>query len=178
VHVAGFVGDQELSAYLQAADICACLRWPTNRETSASWLRCLAAGRTTMITDLSHLGDVPTVDPRGWRTLDTLGSAREPVAVSIDLLDEEHSLQLAIERLATDAPMRDRLGRAGRAWYETHHRLEPMADAYDRIIVTAAALPAPRVLLPAHLTDDTSHHARMLADSIGVSDRLADVFGA
>ncbi|MDQ3439678.1 MAG: glycosyltransferase family 4 protein [Planctomycetota bacterium] len=177
MHVAGFVRDEELSAYLQAADICACLRWPSNRETSASWLRCLAAGRATMMTDLSHLGDIPTVDPRGWRVLDAIGGAREPVAVSIDLLDEEHSLQLAIERLAVDAPMRERLGRAGRAWYEAHHRLEPMADAYERIIATAAALPAPRVALPAHLTDDSSHHARMLADSIGVSDRLVDVFG-
>ena len=52
---------------LQAADICACLRWPTNGETSASWLRAMAAGRATIITDLAHQPEVPVVDPRGWR---------------------------------------------------------------------------------------------------------------
>ena len=47
VHVTGYVADEALPDYLAASDLCACLRWPTNRETSASWLRCLAAGRTT-----------------------------------------------------------------------------------------------------------------------------------
>ena len=173
VHVTGFVADEELPAYLAAADVCACLRWPTNRETSASWLRCIAAGRATIITDLSHLVDVPTIDPRGWRVLDTAGDARVPVAVSIDLLDEEHSLQLALERLATDAAMRARIGTAGRRWYEAHHRLEPMADRYEQVLAAAGTLPAPRVVLPPHLVDDTSRYVTALAESAGVAADLA-----
>ena len=59
---------------------------------------------------------MPTLDPRGWHVL-TAGDAHPAVAVSIDLLDEDHSLQLALERLATDAVLRQRLGSAARAWW-------------------------------------------------------------
>ena len=167
VHVTGFVPDDQLTDYLFAANICACLRWPTNRETSASWLRCLAAGRPTLITDLAQLGTVPTLDPRGWRVLQISSEPREPVAVSIDLLDEDHSLQLAFERLAADTRLREQLGRAARAWWEAHHQLQPMADAYMRLLSTAAAIPSPRVALPAHLTDDGTRRAEALLAEIG-----------
>jgi glycosyltransferase involved in cell wall biosynthesis len=59
----GFVRDEAIGGYLAAADACLCLRWPTAQETSASWLRCLAAARATVITDLAHLVDIPTLDP-------------------------------------------------------------------------------------------------------------------
>lgn len=173
VHVTGFVPDAELPGYLQAADICACLRWPTNRETSASWLRCLAAGRTTLVSDLTHLADVPTVDPRGWRVYE--GFAHEPVAVSIDVLDEPHALQLALERLAVDSGLGERMGRAARAWWQRHHQLPPMAEAYRRVVRRALDEPARAVPLPAHLTDDGSRRARTIVESIGVYDRVADV---
>lgn len=175
VHVTGYVADEELGDYLLASDICACLRWPTNRETSASWLRCLAAGRATMVTDLAHLADVPTHDPRGWRVLSAGGDEATPVAVSIDLLDEEHSLQLALERLATDAALRQRLGAAARAWWQAHHQLPPMADAYLRVMAAAVATPAPAIDLPPHLRDDGASQARRLAAGLGVHARVADL---
>src|SRR6185295_8222851 len=52
VLVTGHVADEAIGAHLAAADVCVCLRWPTAQETSASWLRCLAAGRPTVISDL------------------------------------------------------------------------------------------------------------------------------
>ena len=174
VHLTGFVPDAELADYMKEADICACLRWPTNRETSASWLRCLAAGRTTIVTELAHLVDVPTVDPRGWRPLRTSADAGDPVAVSIDLLDEGHSLQLALERLAADAPLRARLGRAARAWWEAHHQLGAMADAYEGAIARATAAPVPRAWLPPHLRADGSRRARVLAQTMDVRDLVAE----
>jgi glycosyltransferase involved in cell wall biosynthesis len=173
VRVTGYVEDDELDDYLGASDICSCLRWPTNRETSASWLRCLAAGRPTIITELTHLADVPTVDPRGWRGL--LGDAQPAVAVSIDLLDEEHSLQLALERLATDAPLRQRLGAAGREWWQAHHQLPPMADQYLNVVAKAMTIPAPAPHLPPHLVDDGSAKARRLATDLGVQGLVADL---
>ena len=60
VHVTGHVADDLVAGHLAAADVCLCLRWPTAGETSASWLRALAAGRPTVITALAHLVDVPT----------------------------------------------------------------------------------------------------------------------
>jgi glycosyltransferase involved in cell wall biosynthesis len=179
VHIAGFVPDLDLPACLAASDICVCLRWPTNRETSASWLRCLAAGRPTIISDLVHLVDVPALDPREWRMRDALGDgSRSPAAVAIDVLDEEHSLRLALERLESDASLRARLGSAGRGWWDVHHRLESMADDYERLLSRAQALAPPQVQLPAHLLEDGSSHARTLLEPLGIGDDLFSVEGS
>jgi glycosyltransferase involved in cell wall biosynthesis len=173
VHITGYVADADLPAYLAAADACACLRWPTNRETSASWLRCLAAGRPTIVTDLLHTSEVPALDPTGW--MPRAGTSAEPVAVSIDILDEPHSLQLALDGLADDDALRQRLGRAARAWWETHHRLDRMADDYDRVIARAQSLAVPRPAMPPHLTADGSDVARKLVETFGVSVRAASL---
>jgi glycosyltransferase involved in cell wall biosynthesis len=175
VHVTGFVADEELPAYLAAADICSCLRWPTNRETSASWLRCLASGRATIITELMHLGDVPTLDPRGWRLLDTSRDRRDPIAVSIDILDEEQSLQLALERLVVDRQLREHLGTAAHEWWAAHHQLDAMAEAYRRIIDEAGATPAPRPRLPPHLTADGTSRLRQLAAEFRLTERVSEL---
>ena len=172
VHLAGFVSDEELPEYLHAADVCACLRWPTNRETSASWLRCIAAGRATLITELAHLGDLPTLDPRSWRLLNTSRAPRDPIAVSIDLLDEDQSLQLALERLIVDPQLRDRLGQAAHEWWRAHHQLPAMAAAYEEIIGAAINAPVPAVTLPAHLVDDGTSTLRKLAGELDVQRAL------
>jgi glycosyltransferase involved in cell wall biosynthesis len=177
VHVTGYVADTDLPDHLLAADICASLRWPTNRETSASWLRALAAGRATLVSDLADLCDVPTVDPRGWQPRDTASPARPPVAVGIDVLDEDHSLQLALDALAAEPSRRTRLGTAAHRWWVSHHQLTAMADAYDRVLTRAADAPTPRAALPLHLTDDWSENGRRLAAAMNVADRVADVLG-
>jgi hypothetical protein len=176
VHVTGYVPDEDLPNYLVASDLCTCLRWPTNRETSASWLRCLAAGRTTLVSGLADLVDVPTLDPRGWTALDSSPAPRPPVAVSIDVVDEAHSLRLALDRLLIDEALRGALGESARAWWAAHHQLAMMADDYLRVMGRAVSAPAPRVSLPTHLTDDGSDHGRELAARLGVADRIADVF--
>nr|MBA3271122.1 hypothetical protein [Acidobacteriota bacterium] len=72
--------------------------------------------------------------------------------------------------------LRERIGRAARSWYDNHHRLAPMADAYADLIGTAIASPAPRVTLPPHLADDGSRDAIALAHTVGVGDRVANLF--
>ena len=176
VHLTGFVPDDELPAYLAAADVCACLRWPTNRETSASWLRCLAAGRPTIVTELAHLGDVPTLDPRGWRVLDTRSEPRAPVAVSVDILDEAHALEVALDRLATDRALRERLGHAAHAWWSAHHQLDGMAAAYDDVIRAAVDAPVPSPRLPPHLLADGTSGLHDLAAQLGVQEHLQGLF--
>ena len=94
VRVTGWVDDAAVGGYLAAADACLCLRWPTAEETSASWLRCLAAGRATVISDLAHLVDVPAT-----------------VALRADLLDEAASLEHAMRQLIDDPAARDSIGR-------------------------------------------------------------------
>ena len=143
--------DDDLTAAIAACDVALNLRWPTAREVSGPWLRCLAAGRPTITVDASHLIDVPSLDPRTW-----LATADTPCTVAIDIVDEDHSLRLAMRRLATDAGLRRELGRAGRAYWTAHHSVDRMAGDYHRIIEGAAAIAAgsrSSGWLPDHLLD-------------------------
>ena len=173
IHVCGYLADEAIGDYLAASDACLCLRWPTALETSASWLQCLAAARPTVISDLAHLVDIPTIEPRG--RLASHASA-EPVVITaaamrIDLLDEDESLRLAMRVLADDPRLREALGRAGYAYWSAHHTLDVMAEDYQRLIARAAARPAPAVGdLPPHFTEDHSQTARAITKAFGVSD--------
>lgn len=166
VHVTGFVDDTELGAYLAAIDICACLRWPSNGETSASWWRAMAAGRATIITDLVHQPELPVVDPRGWRTLGPAGAA--PVAVAIPILDEHRTLVETLDVLGRSAVTRREIGDEARRYWTAHHTLDLMAEAYVALLPRAAARTAPAVDLPAHLRKDGHEHLTALLAPFGV----------
>jgi len=170
VHVTGHVADDLVAGHLAGADVCLCLRWPTAGETSASWLRALAAGRPTVITALAHLADVPTLDAASGRPSHP---SRDPVAISIDLLDEDAGLVSAMSRLAVDEELRGSLGRAGYAYWSREHTLEQMALDYRRLMADAASRPAPNVSdLPSHFTDDYCSLARELSEQMGVDLNL------
>jgi glycosyltransferase involved in cell wall biosynthesis len=168
VHITGYLPDEAVGDYLAAADACLCLRWPTALETSASWLQCLAAARPTVISDLAHLADIPTLDPRSRRPSH---ASAEPVAMAIDLIDEDESLRLAMRALAGEPRLRASLARAGHAYWSAQHTLEAMTDDYHRLIAAAAARPAPVVTdLPSHFTDDHSRLARDITRAFGMAD--------
>jgi glycosyltransferase involved in cell wall biosynthesis len=168
----------ELTEHVAACDVSLNLRWPTAREMSGPWLRALAAGRPTIITDLEHLADVPSLDPRTWTVRAGSGmrdagtgeiaekrrisgsdpgsriphpGAIAPICVAIDILDEDHSLRLAMRRLATDPALRASLGAAGQRYWRQEHSLPAMLDDYERLLAAAAARPTPVVTLPEHM---------------------------
>jgi glycosyltransferase involved in cell wall biosynthesis len=175
VLVTGFVDDERFTEYLAAADVALNLRWPTAREMSGPWLRALAARVPTITTDLSHLVDIPSLDPRTWMVAHT--SARsgtpEPVHVAIDILDEDHSLRLAMRRLASDTHLRNRLADAGFLFWEREHRFERMVDDYERIIARAIETPAPDVAqLPAHLRQSGERRLHEILRAVGVERNL------
>ena len=170
VRATGYVPDDQVAAYLAAADACLCLRWPTAGETSASWLRALAAGTPTVITALAHLTDVPTLDAATGRRSHP---SQAPVAISVDLLDEDNAIQAAMTMLSADGPLRSQLAGAGHAYWLREHRLELMADDYRRVMQDAAARPAPRANgLPSHFTDDYSTLVRRMEEEMGVGARI------
>jgi glycosyltransferase involved in cell wall biosynthesis len=190
VSFAGYVGDEEIGDYLAASDVCLCLRWPTSRETSASWLRCLAAGRPTISTDLVHTVDVPTLDPRNWAVLagpkasattdaDATSSEPQPIGVSIDILDESHSLKLAIRRLSSDEKLRASLGKNARELWATRFSLEGMVARYRKVIgqilETQTTFPERRNALPFHFRATGTEHAESLVkDILGTEYHLRD----
>lgn len=217
VTVTGYVADHDLPRVLAAADVCLCLRWPSSRETSAAWLRCLAAGKPTVVTDLAHTVDVAALDPRDWAVLPAalpetvrfpmqdgprghtdkapLGSGTDearspeavgragsgdPVCIAVDILDEDHSLALALERLARDPALRARLGSAARAYYEAGHTLAHMVAEYEQVIdrvlkaTTVDRAMQARAAFPAHLRQGWTAHARALAAALGVTVDFLD----
>jgi glycosyltransferase involved in cell wall biosynthesis len=159
--------DEEFDRVIGAVDVSLNLRWPTAREVSGPWVRALAAGRATVIVDLAHMALVPSLDPRTWQPhapagLTGTAPGQEPVTVAIDILDEDHSLRVAMRRLARDAELRDQLGRAGRRYWEAEHGSERVVLDYERAPSRAAALPQPAGDWPAHFRPDAFDQARAL----------------
>jgi glycosyltransferase involved in cell wall biosynthesis len=141
VTVTGYIEDAELTDHIAAVDVSLNLRWPTARETSGPWLRALAAGKPTIVTDLLQLGDISTLDPRTWqRNTSAIGSRssdtgrQHAVAIAIDIVDEDHSLRLAMRRLATDAELRRQLGHAAREHWQREHTIDVMTHDYERVM--------------------------------------------
>ena len=179
VTLTGYIAtDEAFTASIAACDVALNLRWPTAREVSGPWLRCLAAGKPTIIVDLAHLTDVPTLDPRSWRPNVSASRASSevsgevsgpstPCTVAIDIEDEDHSLRLAMRRLGTDPLARATLGRAARAYWNHSHSIDAMVADYRELLADAVRHPASTVPLPPHLLDDAR----------GALDRLVAPFG-
>jgi hypothetical protein len=92
--------------------------------------------------------------------------------VSIDILDEDHSLRLAMRRLATDARLRTALGQSARMLWMERFTLDRMASGYREAIEAACAAPFPdsarRSSLPGHFVSDGTEHAARLLRRLGL----------
>jgi hypothetical protein len=162
--------DDGFDRAIAAVDVSLNLRWPTALETSGPWVRALAAGRATVVTDLAHQSQIPALDPRTWQpTSSVLGATDRdaPITVAIDLLDEDHSLGLAMRRLAADAALRDKLGAAGRAYWEREHSLDRMVEDYALLLDKAAGTPLPTATLPDTIVSRPDTHMRALLSPFG-----------
>ncbi len=151
VTITGYLeSDRAFTDHLAACDVSLNLRWPTAREVSGPWLRALAVGRATITVDLAHMTDAPSLDPRTWRVRPSaaVGDRAAPVTVAIDILDEDHSLRLAMRRLASDPDLRSRLGAAARAYWRREHSPELMAEDYNRAIASSIGSSAYRHIGP------------------------------
>jgi glycosyltransferase involved in cell wall biosynthesis len=176
--LAGFVDDRDLGTYLDVADACVSLRWPTSRETSASWLRCLSAGKATIVTELAHAVSIATLEPASWTIRDGApddpSSAIGPVAISLDLVHEQWSLENAMRRLVLDPELRETLGRHARQYCRAAHGLDQMADDYRRVLTRALesdALPLPTALAHLHV-DGRERVGEILRETGFPADRL------
>jgi glycosyltransferase involved in cell wall biosynthesis len=167
---AGVLDDDAFDRAIAAVDVSLNLRWPTAVETSGPWVRAIAAARPTIVISLAHQAHVPSLDPRDWSRSHP---ARDPVTVAVDIVDEDHSLTLAMRRLAMDAALRASLGQAARAYWRAEHSETCMTEAFARVMAAAAEMPEPRAALPFHLRPDPSRHvANVLADIPSASCEL------
>src|SRR6185369_3312732 len=95
----------------------------------------------------------------GWH------SQEPPIAVSLDLRDEEHSLMLAIRRLADDPRLRAALAGAAYEWWRTHATVPQAVDAWARLLEETVTLPPPTVAERA----DGTQTAREILREFGLS---------
>jgi hypothetical protein len=154
---------------LRDADIILALPWPTSGEPQTEALAGMAAGKPVVVFDMEATADWPSLDPQTWKPRG-LGSAR-PIVVSVDPRDEEHSLAIAIRRLAADAELRERLGRAASDWWAAHATVSQAAERWRRILDEAVTLqpPAKPGNWPAHLTADGTERAKEILSEMGVN---------
>ena len=172
VTLTGYVADAEIARYLAATDVCLCLRWPTTRETSATWLRALAAGKATIISDLAHTQEIPVLRIPAVDSRPDLhapgGGATDSVAVAVGVGDETRALPIAMQALARHADLRQGLGAAARAYWAANFQMEHSAVDYERVIAATVARPTEPRALPPHLDDDGGRLARDLLAPFGL----------
>jgi len=129
---------------LARADIVIAPGWPPFHSSSTPLLAAMAARKAVITSETETTAAWPALDPQTWRPRG-LSVSDSPVAVTVDPRDEEHSLMLAIRKLAADATLRDQLGRAARVWWEAHATPARAASAWQSILAEAIALcPPPR----------------------------------
>ncbi len=103
---------------LEKADVIVSLPWPPSGERPAAALAAMAVRKPLIVLETTSTADWPALDPQTWQPR---GFANDPpIVVSIDPRDEEHSLMLAIHRLASDASLRRQLADAAYAWAVSH----------------------------------------------------------
>ena len=89
----------------------------------------------------------------------------------MDPRDEEHSLSLALRRLANDSSLRHALGTSAHAWWHEHATVDHAARAWRSILDDAVTLTPPErpANWPRHLTADGTERARELLSEFGAS---------
>lgn len=155
---------------LAKSDIVIDVTWPPDDELTVA-LAGMAAARPVIVMETERTAGWPALDPQTWQPRGWTG--RPPVVVSLDPRDEEHSLVLALRRLATDAALRNAVGTAGHVWWRHHATLDHAAHAWRSILEDAVHVP-PRALpsnWPPHLTADGTERARAL---LAEFDRTVD----
>lgn len=124
VTVTGYVDETAFNAYLHAVDVCVNLRYPTAGETSAAALRCMAAGRPTIVTgvgaNLEFADEACLKLPAGQQEVPML----------------ERVLQVLL-----DAPeAREHLGRGARDYVQREHALTAAAAGMVSFVERSLAL--------------------------------------
>ena len=163
------MADTSPDRVLDGSDVVLHLPWPAPDDLTPA-IAALAASRPLVIMESESSAGWPSLDPQTWqpRGFDVRDS---PIAIAIDPRDEEHSLMLALRRLANDARLRRDLASAAHAWWSARATVDHAVAAWRSILHDAAAI-APRPHPPGwppHLTADGTERARELLGEFAVT---------
>jgi hypothetical protein len=163
------IPDTSADRVLDQADVALFIPWPPPDDLTSA-IAAMAARRPLVILENESSAGWPLFDPQTWQPRGF--DAREaPIAVGIDPRDEEHSLVLALRRLASDASLRTQLGDAGAAWWAERATVDHAVAAWETILDEAATIAAPArpSAWPPHLTADGTERARELLGELAVT---------
>lgn len=167
------VGRTELDRfllYMLAADVAVNLRYPSAGETSGTLIRLLGMGKPVIVSHTGAFSEIP-----------------DDCCAKIDLDETEEDLLAAVlVRLATDEPLRRRMGENARRQMATHHTLEGSARAYaDFVREIVAARPQPfrpvpplAPSLPEDIFSELVAAVAGEATDLGVGEGDAELLGA
>jgi hypothetical protein len=161
--------DANAHLVLEASDAIVALHWPPGRATLADGWAALAAGRPVILFETLATSDWPAIDPQTGQPRSRPG-LDAPVCVTVDPRDEQHSLALALRRLASDADMRTRLGQAGRLFWRMNAHPDLVVERLDALLQEAIRreIPPKPPDWPSHLSSDATELARDLLAPFGI----------
>jgi len=166
---AALVADRSAARLLSESDVVLALAWPPGGPPERLAHAALAAGTPVVTLETILASAWPALDPQTWRPRGV--ASDRPIAVTVDLRDEEHALMMAMRRLAADASLRSALGDAARAWSRAHESLPVACETWERLLheATRLATPPHTADWPAHLTADGTERARAILAEFGVT---------
>lgn len=115
--ITGYVTEDDLDAYIAAADLVVNLRFPSVGESSGTLARALSAGRCCIVNDTAAYAEIP----------------REAV-VHIPILDPVPALIRALEALLGDSDLRALFGERARSYARSALALESVAKQYSDFV--------------------------------------------
>jgi len=156
-------------AVLRDADVILWLPWPPSDDLIPA-IAAMSSGRPLVVFETESSAGWPTLDPQTWLTRG-IDARERSIAIAIDPRDEEHSLALALRRLALDPSLAADLGRAAQAWWGEHATLSHAVTAWRTALQEAASLAPPGHSedWPPHLTADGTARARAILGEFGVA---------
>lgn len=104
VRFLGYLPMEEAYAYLNCADVCLNLRYPTMGETSGSLIRIMSLGKPAVVSNVGWYAELP-----------------DDCVVKINPGNESEELTFWLRRLASDAGLRRQIGEAARKYVEKEH---------------------------------------------------------
>ena len=148
-------------------EIVVAMKWPASGDAMTAALAGMAAGKAVVVFETEETADWPALNPQTWRPRDFRGSS--PIVISIDPRDEQHSLKLAMQRLSTDAALREQLGAAAREWWNTRATVDHAVQAWEAILAEARTLPPPSHSTEWLAPEDGTARAKEILGQFGVT---------
>jgi glycosyltransferase involved in cell wall biosynthesis len=119
-----YIAEESLWQLIADSDVLINLRSPTMGETSAMVVRALSLGKPVVVSNVGWFSELP-----------------DEVVVKVPVDEREtETLIHALERLASDAAYRERMGKAAADWARREHDLDRTADLYVAALEETAGL--------------------------------------